>query len=53
MPLCQELEGMRVLLLLRQGRIDEAKEKVSRNLEVQPYDEYMMAFRAFWQAETA
>lgn len=46
MPLCQELEGMRILLLLRQGRREEAKERLARNLEVQPHDEYMQAIKA-------
>ena len=46
MPLCQELEGMRILLLLKQGRMEEAKERLARNLEVQPYDEYMQAVKA-------
>lgn len=43
MPLCQELEGMRILLLLRQGKTQEARERLARNLKVQPYDEYMQA----------
>lgn len=43
MPRCQELEGARVLLLLRQGRREEAKERMTRNLETQPYDEYVRA----------
>lgn len=46
MPLCQELEGMRILLLLRQGKKEEAKERLARNLEVQPFDEYMQAIEA-------
>lgn len=49
MPLCMELEGMRALLLLRQGKLDEVRERVAHNLEVQPYDEYMLAVRAFLQ----
>lgn len=46
MPLCQELEGMRILLLLRQGKREEAGERLLRNLEVQPFDEYMLAIKA-------
>lgn len=46
MPLCQELEGMRLLLLLRQGKKKEAKERLAHNLEVQPFDEYMLAIQA-------
>lgn len=49
MALCQELEGVRILLLLRQGKLEEAKERVAHNLEVQPDDEYMRAIQAFWQ----
>lgn len=45
-PVCRELEGIRVLFLLRRGMRDEAKERVRRNLKVQPGDEYMRAVRA-------
>lgn len=44
-PLCRELEGVRLLLLLRMGRREEARERLLRNLEVQPDDEYMLALR--------
>lgn len=46
MPLCKELEAMRILLLMRQGKVAEAKERLERNLKVQPYDEYMQAIAA-------
>lgn len=46
MTLCQEVEGMRMLLLLKQGREAEARERLARNLEVQPFDEYMKALAA-------
>ena len=46
MPLCQELEGMRLLLLIRQGKRKEALERLAHNLEVQPFDEYMLAIQA-------
>lgn len=46
MPLCQELEGMRILLLIRQGKRREALERLAHNLEVQPFDEYMLAIQA-------
>ncbi len=46
MPLCKELEAMRILLLLKQGKAQEAKERLARNLEVQPYDDYMQAIAA-------
>ncbi|MCM1091890.1 MAG: hypothetical protein NC092_06365 [Butyrivibrio sp.] len=49
MPLCQELEGVRILLLIRQGKLDEAKERAARNLEIHPDDQYMRAIQAFWQ----
>ena len=44
-PLCKELEGMRALFLLRQGKRQEAAELVRRNLEIQPWDEYMLAVK--------
>ena len=44
-PVCKELEGMRVLLLLRQGKREEAAARIKRNLEVQPWDEFMRAVR--------
>lgn len=46
MPLCKELEAMRILLLIKQGKIAEAKERLEHNLKVQPYDEYMQAIAA-------
>ena len=46
MPRCKELEAMRILLLLRQGKREEARKRLQDNLEVQPYDEYMMAIAA-------
>ena len=42
---CKELEGMRVLLMLRMGHREEALERISRNLKIQPQDEYMLAIR--------
>lgn len=44
-PLCKELEGARILLLLRMGKHREAQERLRRNLAVQPWDEYMQAVR--------
>ncbi len=46
MPLCKELEAMRILLLIKQGRIEEAKARLKHNLEVMPYDEYSQAIAA-------
>ncbi len=42
-PLCKELEGARILLLLRAGKREEAAERLERNLLTQPWDEYMLA----------
>ena len=44
-PVCKELEGARVLLLLRQGRREEAAARIKRNMERQLWDEYMRAAR--------
>ena len=46
MPICKELEAMRILLLIRQGKTEEAKARLAHNLEIQPYDEYMQAIAA-------
>ncbi|MGN0400871.1 MAG: hypothetical protein ACI4HQ_01260 [Acetatifactor sp.] len=45
-PVCRELEGIRILLLLRQGRIQEAKERLQRNLQNFSSDEYTRAIAA-------
>ena len=52
-PLCKELEGVRVMFLLRNGREQEARERLQRNLEIQPADEYMLAIRHMVFAETS
>lgn len=44
-PLCKEMEGVRILFLMREGRTEEARERLVRNLETQPWDEYMLAIR--------
>ena len=44
-PLCRELEGVKILLLLRNGKREEARERLERNLLVQPWDVYMLAIR--------
>lgn len=44
-PKCKELESARILLLLRMGKTDEAKALLARNLEVQPWDEYLLAIK--------
>ena len=44
-PLCRELEGVRILFLMRLGKREEAAERLRRNLRVQPWDEYMLAIR--------
>ncbi len=43
--ICKELEGVRILLMLRMGRREEALERLNRNLKIQPQDEYMLAIR--------
>lgn len=43
--ICKELEGVRILLMLRMGRTKEAMERLNKNLEKQPLDEYMLAIR--------
>ena len=42
--ICKEMEGVHILYLLRQGRTEEAKERLKRNLERQN-DEYMLAIK--------
>ena len=44
-PRCKEMEGVRILFLLRMGKREDAKERLRRNLEIQPWDEYMLAVR--------
>lgn len=44
-PVCRELESAKVLLLLRQGKREEAAVRIKRSLEVQPCDEFMRAVR--------
>ncbi len=44
-PRCREMEGVRILFLLRTGKREEAWERLCRNLEVQPWDVYMLAIR--------
>lgn len=43
--ICKELEGVRILLMLRMGQIEEARERLFHNLEIQPQDEYMLAIK--------
>lgn len=42
---CRELEGVRILFLIRQGKTEQAGIRLRRNLEVQPADEYMLAIK--------
>lgn len=44
-PFCTELEGIRIMLLCRQERRKEAMERLKRNLEIFPQDDYMLAIR--------
>lgn len=42
---CREMEGVRILFMLRQGKTEEARERLLRNLEIQPADEFMLAIK--------
>ncbi len=42
--ICKEMESIRILFMLRQGKVDEALARVQRNLERQQ-DEFMMAIQ--------
>lgn len=44
-PFCKELEGIRIMHLVRQGERGEALERLAQNLELLPQDEYMLAIR--------
>ena len=44
-PVCKEVEAMRILFLIRQGKKKEAKERLEKSLEIQPSDEFMLAIR--------
>lgn len=44
-PVCKEVEAMRILFLIRQGKRNEAKERLQRKLELQPSDEFLLAIR--------
>ena len=43
---CIELGAVRVLLLIKQGKKEEAKEMAVQNLKLRPYDEFMQAIVA-------
>ncbi len=42
---CSEMESMHILFLIRKGKRKEAEERLSRSLERQPSDEYMLAIK--------
>lgn len=44
-PFCKELDGLRIMFLVRKGKRREALERLVRNLELFPQDEYMLAIR--------
>lgn len=44
-PLCKEMEGVRIMFMIRTGLEQEARERLKHNLEIQPADEYMLAIR--------
>lgn len=43
--ICKEMEGVRILYLLRMGRTKEAMDRLEANLEKMPMNEYMRAIR--------
>ncbi len=43
--LCKEIEAVRILFMLRKGKAEVAMERLAKNLEQQPLDEYMIAIR--------
>lgn len=43
--LCKEMEAVRIVYMLRKGEKDAARERLERNLKLQPLDEYMLAIR--------
>ncbi len=40
---CKEMEAVQILYLLKLGKKEEAMERLQRNLEIAPQDEYMIA----------
>ncbi len=44
-PFCKQLDGILILFMGRQGDRREALERLARNLELVPQDEYMLAIR--------
>lgn len=44
-PICRKIEGVRILFLIRTGHSQEAKERLKKNMAIQPADEYMLAIR--------
>ena len=44
-PFCKELEGIYIMFLHRQGKSREAQERLARNLEIFPQDEFMLAIK--------
>ena len=42
---CKDMEGVRILFMLRAGKREEALERLEINLAKQPYDEFMLALK--------
>lgn len=42
---CSEMESMHILFLIRNGKHEDARERLARSLERQPSDEYMLAIK--------
>lgn len=47
--ICSELESMRILFLLRQGKTQEAKERLDRDMEILPANVRLSALKHNWQ----
>lgn len=44
-PFCKELEGVYIMFLYRQDKRQEALERLTRNLDIFPQDEFMLAIK--------
>lgn len=44
-PFCSRVEAVRILLLVRQERHQEARQRLLHNMEIRPADQYMLALR--------
>ena len=49
-PACRELEVIRILLLSRQGKTEEAGKRLQNNRKNYPWDEYTRAIEIFYSS---